>query len=343
MKKIIAPILALIIAIMAIPATPVHAVSPPPPNMWYGTLTVEYRYAQGQKPNVPQTIQRFGYTYNLVSQSKPVLEKELPLVRTYTYDVWGYLTQEQIDEIKGMTDVVILEERTIDIGQQADREDTVTGLPANDVDDLIRIPMTKVFDVGVYDADGNPVMQGGSQMTVKSEMNRVGVTFTEAYDPADIDGPPIGYDATVVYRGIGLVRQGTYYRIGDHYTTNKESDVPIYVIVAEYQTDEMPPPADFYIGGGAGAGAGAGGEETTIAGEEVPLASPAAITPPVDSNGAPVTIGDGVTPLADSGSDSVTTFFTPLLLIVIMAMIVALTSFIVVTVKRKRTGDQEAM
>lgn len=320
MKKIIAPILAFVFAILLIPATPVYAVSPPPANVWYGTLQVEYRYAEGETPFIPQTIQRYGFTYSLVSQAAPVLEADMPLTRTYSYMVWGVLTPAQIAAIKGIPNITMTEVE-VALQEQKDFETTLSGLRSNDVDDIP--PVMDFMATTGFDASGNPVK-------AMQEMTRVGVTFKEEFNDGE-DEPPTGYSAELVYRGSEWIKQGGYYQIDETFTTSEDSDVPIYVIVADYRSNETPAPIEgaIIIGGGAGGG-GAPLPDAAIPDATTPLA------PPIDSNGSdsgePAGISDNPVP-RDAGSG---TYWSLLSLILVAAGLAFAVVSVIAGVLRKR-------
>ena len=313
MKRIITIAIALVLTIMMVPAQAAYAVSPPPANPQYGTLQIEYRFAEGEDMTIPQQVVRFGYTYNLVSQTAPVLESDMPLVRTYSYRVEGVLTQEQLDSIKGMpnitiTPVNVVSEQEIDIIEVLEKK-------TNDVD---KIPMTtNSFDITVgFAADGTPI-------TDKIELTRTGVTFelnTELGDNGyDEDGLPMGYIATVIYRGVEAVLVPGYYEVNESFMSDEESDVPIYVIVADYQTDQMPPPIDIVLVGGGAGGAGGGPGDTGLTPIEDQQVALQAGEGPADIPNIIQDIADGLVP---QGNTEVTGLWSLLSMILCIAGIV---------------------
>ena len=203
----------------------------------YGTIQVEYRFKEGETPNIPETIEQYGFTYRLVSQSPPMLESTLPNVRTYTYRVQGLLTQEQIDEAGlqniTLTPVSVVMERKVDV------EVVFKNMPTNDVDD---IPSTYPCKVT---SGTDP--SGFETRTLE----RAGVTFDIAgYEtgPSGSPTPPAGYNATVVYRGVETYSEIGYYEANAVFrTTEDEGDTKYYVIVADYETEAFDPPVDEFI------------------------------------------------------------------------------------------------
>ena len=312
MKKIITIAIALVLMIMMVPAQAAYAVSPPPANPQYGTLQIEYRFAEGEEMTVPQQIVRFGYTYNLVSQTAPVLESEMPLVRTYSYRVEGVLTQEQLDSIKGIPNITVTPVNVV-AEQEIDRIE-VLEKKTNDVD---KIPMTtNSFDITIgFEADGTPI-------TDKVELARTGVTFdlnTDLGDNGyDEDGLPMGYIATVIYRGVEAVLVPGYYEVNETFMSDEESDVPIYVIVADYQTDQMPPPIDTVLAGGGAGGAGGGPGDTGLTAIEDQQVAQQAGNGPLDP-GIIQDIADGLVP---QGNTEVTGLWSLVSMILCIAGIV---------------------
>ena len=137
MKKFIILIL---LIVMALPGA-VFATADPDVAGSYETMQVEYRFAEGETPNILPTIDRFGMTFYLIGQSEPMLEGSMPEVRTYRYRVNGYLTPEQIAEVEALgiklDPVQAVFERDVDVID-------IQHMYTNDVDD---IPKTKVFSV----------------------------------------------------------------------------------------------------------------------------------------------------------------------------------------------------
>ena len=241
MKKRISILLVLVITlIMAAPAA-VFAAAPPPTGTTGGSLSIEYKYVEGEEPTIPLEITRFGFRYFLVSQSAPVLESTLPNTRTYNYRIEGALTQEQIDNIQGLGDVTftpiyLIAEREID------RERELTGWPTNDVESIEKtwpFPNINIGSTTGVDSKG----------TV--ELTLTGVTFTEITKFEDIGGPGTlelpalnSYNGIAVYRGVETFSMHGYYYADMVYTSIEGEDQDVYVIVAEYATEDMPPPID---------------------------------------------------------------------------------------------------
>ena len=226
MKKFI--IIFLLIA-LALPAA-VFATEEAPGG--YETLQIEYRYAEGQTPDILPTIERFGMTFYLVGQSEPMLEGEMPEVRTYRFRINGYLTQEQIDEIWDLYGITITPV-PVEFEREVDKERKVT-MPTNDVDDII-----KQWDFEVTSA----TEPGGK---VIKTLDFTGVSFVRNGYEVDSEDPnglklPATYTATIVYRGVETyLDTGYYYADAVFETEEIESEVPIYVIVADYRSDFIP-------------------------------------------------------------------------------------------------------
>jgi TRAP-type C4-dicarboxylate transport system permease small subunit len=162
-----------------------------------------------------------------------VLEGELPTVRTYTYQINGALTPEQLADIGGLGSVKLT---PVDIIYEEEVDKTVTiAMATNDVDD---VPKTRSFPVTSGTAPG------GYETKI---LTLTGVTFDFALPPDDKDryGRPADYMATAVYRGVQTYAAPGYYMAEATFTTSEEEDgTELYVVVAEYRTDEIPPPID---------------------------------------------------------------------------------------------------
>ena len=201
------------------------------PQGSYEFFQVEYRYSEGETPDIAPTIERFGRTFNLVGQSDPILESLLPEVRTYRYRINGYLTPEQLKQAEALgiviTPVIVEFEREVDV------VDVIT-MNTNDVDD---IPKTKAFKVtSAKDPSGFEMRH----------LRYTGVTF-ERIDFQEDALPnglklPSEYEATVIYRGIETYSDvGYYYADAVFETEVKEGEEAIYVIIADYQSDMITP------------------------------------------------------------------------------------------------------
>jgi len=228
MKKRLRVIIIIAITLMLAAPMAAYGEQAPPPGTTGGTLSVEYRFAEGQTPDIPQTIERFGFTYYLVSQSEPVLESTLPQVRTYEYRIEGALSPEQMADIEGLGEVVfdavdvpVEREVNIEVKYQMD---------TNDVDD---IPKTRTFTVTSAFSDTG---------FENKSLDLTGIKF--AGPTVDSRGLPAAYEATAVYRGIETHEILGYYLANITYTTEEDDETNVYIIVAEYRTDEMPPPID---------------------------------------------------------------------------------------------------
>ena len=240
MKKITTLALILIAVLLAVPAAAFAA--SPPAAMTFGMMQVEYRFSEGETPNIPREIERFGFTYHLVSQTEAVLESTLPATRTYTYMVSGALSKEQLESVGayGRTDfepVDVPMERIVDM---FDIQEVTT----NEVEGLRG--STKIFTVtSAENPDG-----------IEVEGTFTGVTF-EVLD--DDFGLPTLYLRTAVYRGLELYYETGYFIASSTFTTNTTEGADLYVIIATYETDQMPPPIVSNVGtlenqGGSGEG-----------------------------------------------------------------------------------------
>ena len=317
-RRLTALIVVALALIMAAPAA-AFAVSPPPAGTVGGTLTVEYRYTTGQRPNVPATITRFGFTYHLISQTRPIPEGTLPIVRTYSYLIVGTLTPEQVASIKGLGDDVNLQEVYVPVEREVDKIKTITS-PTNDIDE---IPQTEDFLVSKANADGTD----GTELKT---LALTGVTFELADPPKDKYGIPIGYIATAVYRGIetyntkGYVLESTYKR-------NDNEKENVYVIIAEYQTDEMPATIVVGVGGGVQPPLPPGGEELLP-----PVDIPDEPVPEDIVNGPIQDITDDDVPRGNIGSTGFWSLMS--LLFSVVAVIFAIASVIGIAVRKNRAN-----
>ena len=264
MKKHLSRLFILLIAMtLAMPAA-VFATTPPPASATRGTLSVEYRYMSGQEPNIPQEIERFGFRYYLVSQTDPVLESTLPAARTFSYSVNGKLTPAQLAEEEarlGLTATITATSVPIDLQIEMDREVLINDprLETNDVADLpsgaqyfdpdsveafirdsgIVVGLTDdnaISNIALVEPPLEDILRG---RTILKNPEITGVEF-EAIT-AD-DGFPLGYNATVVYRGFVQFSVIGYTSVDITYTTGEYGEVDVYIITAEYESDELPPP-----------------------------------------------------------------------------------------------------
>ena len=231
-KKRISLILAVVVSMLLAMPMAVFATEAPEGGGMRNTIQVEYRYAEGETVDVPAEIDRFGFTYHLVSQAPAVLESTLADTRTYTFRIEGLLTPAQIASISStagitLTPQYIVKEREVD-------KEVQIPMRTNDVDD---VPMTMLLQVT---SGTDP---SGFEMKA---LDRAGITFELANPPLDKFGLPAGYVAYVVYRGVETYSEVGYYSGQTTFTTTEESSTttPIYVIVAEYETEVILPPID---------------------------------------------------------------------------------------------------
>jgi len=204
-------------------------------------ITIEFRYSKGEESslNVPNSIERYGRTYHLVSKTSPVLEKNLPATREYTWLIEGTVTEAERNQISGMENLELIP-TNVEIGR-VDDQYVKESYPTNDVEDI----------------DLKRMMKG-------TEYTRAAVRFeVEEYDKYEL---PISYEAEIVYRGIEKY-MGPGYKVKASYTTSEDLDgVPQYVVVATYAPDGLVPITN--TGGGepnaTTALAGGDGSEPTI-------------------------------------------------------------------------------
>jgi len=239
MKKRLRILLILVMALMMAAPAAAYAAAPPANAGGVGTLTVEYSFMEGEDPGVANEITRFGMTYYLVSQTDPVLQSTLPNVREYSYRIEGALLPEQLADIQGLGQVTFTPSWLM-FEREIDREVKLTGLPSNDVDS---IPKTRVFD------DVNQGREDGSDFLGEQELKLTGITFEDITKSVNIPGPgtlslPAEYTAIAVYRGVETYSVLAYYTVDMVIVTEEDLSEDAYVIVAEYQTDAMPPPVD---------------------------------------------------------------------------------------------------
>ena len=233
MKKRLRALVIIAFAALLLAPAAAFAQDAPPPGATGGTLTVEYRFAEGETPDVPAEIQRFGFRYYLVSQSDPVLESTLPNVRTYQYRIEGAVTDEQLADIQGLGEVTLTPVKVI---REIEKDIVdVTEMFTNDVDD---IENPKSFLVSKGNVDG-------PDTTEMRPFKLTGVTF-------DIitweDGLPYLYEATAVYRGVETESVHGYWMADMLVEAKVNEDINAYIIIAEYETDEMPPPVELFVG-----------------------------------------------------------------------------------------------
>jgi hypothetical protein len=191
-------------------------------------ITVEYRYAEGETPNIPPSISQFGQNYNLVGTSDAVLESTLPTTRNYTYRVNGALTPEQMAEIQGTGDIAFTPVY-LDKKEEADRYLELE-VPTNDVEEL---PAPAVVNANEF---ANTFSDGSSF----SASAIAGVEFEEL--PLDEFKIPSGFKANILYRGILTTPVLGYYLASANFTTSEvEDETNQYIIVAEYAPEALPP------------------------------------------------------------------------------------------------------
>jgi hypothetical protein len=222
--------LAFAIAAIFLLALPGMAFAAPAAETAGDNITVEYRYAEGETPDIPASISQFGQTYNLVGTSDAVLESTLPTTRTYTYRVNGSVTPAQLAEIQGAGDVTFSpvyldEEEEIDIPY------TFRNLETNDVEFLLE----EAQAAGVAGLIAGTVAEG-------KVFNVLALSDVSFEVLASTDGLPTRYQAACYLRGIVLTPVLGYYLASANFTTSAvESETNQYVVVSEYAPEALPP------------------------------------------------------------------------------------------------------
>ena len=184
-------------------------------------ITVEFRYTEGETPNIPNTITQGGMEYRLVSSASPVLESTLPIMRTYNFAIGGSITPEQLAAIQGtpnlaLTPVYVVREREVDkVYTQVQEHNEVEGM----------IPEKMNFDV---------TSATTANRIENKTLDRAGISWTNI--DIDGDGLPDEHTATVLYRGIETYSELGYYVASMSYQTRvQEGTVDQYVIIATYE------------------------------------------------------------------------------------------------------------
>jgi hypothetical protein len=289
-------------------------------------ITVEYRYAEGEAPDIPASISQFGQTYNLVGTSDAVLESTLPTLRTYTYRVSGALTLAQLAEIQGAGDIAFTPVY-LDNKEEADRylERTV---PTNDVEEL---PAPAVVNANEFAG----TFPDGSSFSASAI---AGVEFEEL--PLDAFKIPTGFKANILYRGILTTPVIGYYLASANFSTSEvEDETNQYIVVAEYAPEALPPLGD---------------EEEALVEEEEVLPEPAepeAALPTtglsdadvalVDSQGNNplANIANGLTPLGGTSVQGVWSFLS--LILSVVAIVIAIAYALGALARRSRVKTYE--
>ena len=210
-------------------ALPMVTFAAPDPG---NNLTIEYRYAEGETANVAETVSQFGIDYRLIGQSDPVLENSLPVTRDYVYRIDGILSdadRAQVANIPGLR----LDPVEVKLTRKIDFEDTLRGLPNNDVDSLEASAVYKAR-VDSMKTNSTAVIIEGPALT--------GVTFNVAtWEPGFEGRLPETYDADIIVRGVEEYWETGYYIATMSYVNSVvESDLDIYIIFAEYEPINLP-------------------------------------------------------------------------------------------------------
>jgi hypothetical protein len=291
-------------------------------------ITVEYRYAEGETPDIPASIDRFGQTYNLIGTSDSVLESTLPETRTYTYRVNGALTPAQLAEIQAAGEVSV-SPVYLDKEEERDIWHLFTGLETNDVEELR--DMAAKTPVSVLLA--GTAVEG--QTFAIHGISDVSYTVTQWEDAAQ--RLPLYYSADCVLRGILTTPVLGYYLANATFSTSvTDSAINQYIVVAEYAAPALPPLEDEVIV-----------EEEEI---EAPV-EPEAAFPTVGLSDEDVAriagqgsnpfanIADGLTPLGGLGAEGVWSFLS--LILSVAAVVIAIALAIGAAVRRSRLKNYE--
>ena len=227
-KNIKRSILGLSIILAVFLAMPMLAFAAPGDE---GNLKVEYRFAEGESPDVAETMTQFGINYRLIGQSEPVLEDTLPTTRDYTYRIDGMLSEKDLEEVAKIPGLV-LDPVDVKLTKKIDFEDTIKGLSNNDVDSLVASSQYKAR-VNSMKTNSTAVIIEGPEL--------VGVTFNVTKVDPDFPTFPEEYSADIIVRGVEEYWDVGYYIANLTYTTSDvESEISIYVIVAEYEPVDVP-------------------------------------------------------------------------------------------------------
>jgi len=248
-------------------------------------VNVEYRYLEGESVDIPQEIVQYGQRYRLVSQTEPTLENMLPTTRTYTYRVYGKLTEEGLAEAKALPGVSIIPVDLV-FERQVEGRGIIEGLSDNDVDNP-DLPTKGLFSVTSADA---------ATGTVQSELSRAGVAYeVTSYDEF---GLPETYKATLVFRGIESFKDFGYYEVNAQYTSTEQiGEKAQYVIVATYEPVDLvitTPEGAWQAGIDPSAGSATGEQSTDAAADGQDEGSgQLGLTPPVTVPNKPP-VADGM-------------------------------------------------
>jgi hypothetical protein len=230
MKSIKRSIIGLSIVLAFILAMPMTVFATEPPSN-ENNLTLEYRFAEGESPDVAPVVSQFGINYRLVGQSDPVREDSLANTRDYTYRINGLLSPDDlatIQNIQGLSLTPVNQKMTRKIDSTA----ILTGLTNNDVDSLLESTQ--------YAAAVEAMKTAGAVYVEGPKLT--GVTFeVTLWEGGVVNGLPAEYSADIIVRGVEEYTIIGYYIANMTYTTSVlDSETPIYVIVAEYEPIDLP-------------------------------------------------------------------------------------------------------
>jgi hypothetical protein len=275
-KLFLAILFGALLAARAVPGAAFAATVDPADTDTGANITMEYHYAEGDRPQIPQTINEFGEEYRLVSQSAPAAERDLPVTRHYTFRVNGVVSGAELDLAERRWGVKLnLEEVNLPFEREVDKTEVIDGLGDNDVD---AIPATKTYQVASTGSSGGFADVVLARAAVKYE-----VTATD-------DGLPSEYRATVTYRGVESYSETAYYLAGAVYETSSvESMVARYVIIAVY----APTSSSGAAAGAPGVSGGAGAPGETSSGAASGTASSGTASSGAASGGAASGAQDG--------------------------------------------------
>jgi hypothetical protein len=295
-------------------------------------ITVEYRYAEGEVPNITASISQFGQTYHLVGISDAVLESTLPTTRTYTYRVSGALTPAQLAEVQAAGEVSVTPVY-LDREAEADVPHTFTGLETNDVEDLLAVARA----MGIAGLLNGTAYEGGRFNVL--ELSDVSYTPTGWEDAAH--KLPNEYTAECILRGVVITEELGYYLASATFTTHEAADeINQYIVVAEYAPEAQPPLVEE--------------EEEEAPGEEDPMEvvlMPEIVLPAtglsdadaarVDSQGNNplANIANGLTPLGGLSVAGVWSFLS--LILSVLGVVIAIFYVVGFAIRRGRVKNYE--
>jgi hypothetical protein len=298
-----------------------------PASAGNANITIEYRYTEGEEGNVsiPSTIERYGRTYRLLEQRPAVLETTLEATRTYSWSIDGFITEAEAEQLKAEFPGLVLTPVTLEGAESADRLETITGLPTNDVDAIAYT---------ITDAQGE-FRRAAVRFEIEKDEN--GAPKYDAY------GLPASYKAEVVYRGLAGVSVPGYYSAAQTYETKEALDgVAQYVIVTIYAPVVASTAGATSTESTGGTGSGAAAQTGTDA-DNGPIEIGSLVQTGEETPAANTGISDMATPqTAPPAGNFAETAKAILLLVlkIVLIAIVAFAAFIVILILRNKVRRQ---